>query len=83
MDKVFKLFVRFDGGEEVLYQSVVEVIDKIDQRRFAADGVHFIDSGEALIYDIKTSKTNMKLNKNDCFGITDVIKRAVSAAICC
>ena len=59
----------------------VERSEKRQGRRENGKGLHFIEAGEVLVCS-KTHIPNLRLRKNDTFGMCDLLKKIVSQIKC-
>ena len=69
-----------DNNQELLYQTIVDALNRNNQRagvRREPKGVHFIESGEVLVVG-NNYTPNTRLNVSDAFGMCDLLRKPVS-----
>ena len=67
-------------SDDLLYQTLIKAMNMDQEKQIndsQPDGVHFIDSGEALVVG-KGYSPNCRLSKCDAFGMCEILRKTVS-----
>ena len=77
LEKISEKVECVEKNQDLIFKALVWAINQYEGyqgRREEPTGVHFIETGEALVINSKC-EPNIRLSRCDAFGISDVIKR--------